>query len=62
MHTNIVDDLIKNKKYFILICKSDFGIKTIQEKIADQQSAENPINEIIYNLFSTDCFFLILFL
>ena len=57
-----VDDLIKNKKYFILISKIDFGIKTIQEKIVDKQRAENPINEIIYNLFSTDCFFLILFL
>ena len=61
-HTKKVDDLIKNKKYFILICKIDFGIKAIQEKIADKQSAENPINEIIYNLFSTDYFFLILFL
>ena len=47
----------KNKKYFILICKIDFGIKTIQEKIVDKQRAENPINEIIFNLFSTDCFF-----
>ena len=62
MHTKKVDDLIKNKKYCILICKIDFGIKTIQEKIVDKQSAENPINEIIYILFSTDCFFLILFL
>ena len=62
MHTKKVDDLIKNKKYCILICKIDFGIKTIQEKIADKQRAENPINEIIYSLFSTDCFFLILFL
>ena len=62
MHTKKVDDLIRNKKYFILICKIDFGIKTIQEKIVDKQSAENPINEIIYSLFSTDCFFLILFL
>ena len=44
MHTNKVDDLIKNKKYFILICKIDFGIKTIQEKIVDKQRAENPIN------------------
>ena len=61
-HTKKVDDLIKNKKYFILICKIDFGIKTIQEKIADKQRVENPINEIIYNLFSTDCFFPILFL
>ena len=61
MHTKKVDDLIKNKKYFILICKIDFGIKTMQEKIVDKQRAENPINEIIYNLFSTDCFFLILF-
>ena len=62
MHTKKVDDLIKNKKYFISICKIDFGIKTIQEKIVDKQRAENPINEIIYNFFSTDCFFLILFL
>ena len=62
MHTKKVDDLIKNKKYFILISKIDFGIKTIQEKIVDKQRAENPINEIIYSLFSTDCFFLILFL
>ena len=61
-HTKKVDDLIKNNKYFKLICKIDFGIKTIQEKIADKQSVENPINEIIYNFFSTDYFFLILFL
>ena len=61
-HIKKVDDLIKNKKYFILICKIDFGIKTMQEKIVDKQSAENPINEIIYNLFSIDYFFLILFL
>ena len=57
-----MDDLIKNKKYFILICKSDFGIRAIQEKIADRQRVENQISEIIYNLFSTDCFFPILFL
>ena len=61
-HTKKVDDLIKNKKYFILICKIDDGIKTMQEKIVDKQRAENPINEIIYNLFSTDYFFPILFL
>ena len=59
---NAVYNLIKNKKYLILICKIDFGIKTKQEKIVDKQSAENPINEIIYNLFSIDYFFLILFL
>ena len=29
---------------------------------SDKHKAEKPINEIIYNLFSTDCFFLILFL
>ena len=62
MHIKKVDDLIKNKKYFILICKIDFGIKTMQEKIVDKQRAENPINEIIYNLFSIDYFFPILFL
>ena len=62
MHTKKVDDLIKNKKYFILICKIDSGIKTMQEKIVDKQSVENPINEIIYSLFSIDYFFLILFL
>ena len=56
IHTKKVDDLIKNKKYFILICKIDFGIKTIQEKIVDKQSVENPINEIIYSLFSIDYF------
>ena len=61
-HTKKVDDLIKNKKYFILICKIDFGIKTMHEKIVDKQSAENPINEIIYSPFSIDYFFLILFL
>ena len=61
-HTKRVDVLIKNKKYLILICKIDFGIKTMQEKIADKQREENPINEIIYNLFSTVCFFPILFL
>ena len=62
MHTKKVEDLIKNKKYFISICKIGFGIKTMQEKIVDKQREENPINEIIYNLFSTDCFFPILFL
>ena len=62
MQAKKVDDLTKNKKYFILIFKIDSGIKTIQEKIVDKQRAENPINEIIYNLFSTDCFFLISFL
>ena len=62
MHTKKVDDLIKNKKYFILICKIAFGIKTMQEKIVDKQSAENPINEIIYSLFSTDYFSPTLFL
>ena len=62
MHTKKVDDLIKNKKYFILICKIDFGIKTIQDKIVDKQSEENPIKEIIYNFFSTGYFFPILFL
>ena len=62
MHTKKVDDLIKNNKYFILICKIDLGIKTIQEKIVDRQRVENPINDIIYNLFSIDYFFLILFL
>ena len=62
MHTKKVEDLIKNKKYFILICKIDFGIKAIQEKIADKQRVENPTNEIIYNFFSTDCFFPIPFL
>ena len=54
--------MTKNKKYFILISKIEFGINTIKEKIEDKQSAENPINEIIYNLFSTDCFSPILFL
>ena len=62
MHIKKVDDLIKNKKYFILIFKIEFGINTIQEKIVDKQSAENPINEIIYNLFSIDYFFPIPFL
>ena len=62
MHTKKVEDLIKNKKYFILICSIDFGIKIIHEKIVDKQRVENPINEIIYIFFSTDCFFLILFL
>ena len=62
MHTKRVDDLIRNKKYFILICKNDFGIKTIQEKIVGKQRAENPIKEIIYNFSSTDYFFPILFL
>jgi len=61
-HTKKVDDLIKNKKYFILNCKIDFGIKTIQEKKTDKQRVENPINDIIYNFFSTDYFFPILFL
>ena len=61
-HTNIVEDLIINKKYFILICKIEFGIKTIQERIVDKQSAEKPINEVICSFFSTDYFFLNLFL
>ena len=38
------------------------GNKTTKEKIVDRHSEEKPINEIIYNFFSTDCFFLILFL
>ena len=54
MQTNNVDDLTQNKKKFILIFKIDFGIITMQEKIVDKQSAENPINEIIYILFSID--------
>ena len=48
--------------YFTLICKIEYGIKTIKEKIVDRHSEEKPINEIICNFFSTDCFFLILFL
>ena len=57
MHTKKVDDLIKNKKYLILICKIDFGIKTMQEKIVDKQRADNPINEVIYIINISLCYF-----
>ena len=61
-HIRKVEDLKINKKYFNLICKIEFGIIIIVVRIVDKQSAENPINEVIYNLFSIDYFFLILFL
>ena len=60
MQTNIVEDLKINKKYFIFIYKIELGIKSTKEKIVDKHSEKKPINEIIYNFFSTDCFFLIL--
>ena len=62
IHTKIVEDLKMNNEYFILICKIEYGIKTTKENIVDRHSEEKPINEIICNFFSTDCFFLILFL
>ena len=62
MHTKKVDDLKINRKYFEFIFKIEFGIRDIKEKIVDKQSAEKPINEVIYSLFSIDHFFLTLFL
>ena len=40
----------------------DLGNKVKKENKVDKHNEEKPINEIIYNLFSTDYFFLILFL
>ena len=62
IHTKSVEDLKINNKYFRLIFKIEYGIKKTKEKIVDRHSEEKPINEIICNFFSTDCFFLILFL
>ena len=56
-----VDNLKNNKKNFILSFNIEFGINNVIEKRIDKHSAEKPINEIIYILFSTDYFFLILF-
>ena len=61
MHTNKVDILNISKKYFILICKKEPGIKSINQRIVEKQSAEKPIREIVYNFFSIDHFFLTLF-
>ena len=61
-HTRNVEDLKINNLYFTLICNIEYGIKTRKEKIVDRHNEEKPINEIICNFFSTDCFFLILFL
>ena len=35
----------------------DLGIKTKKENNVDKHNEEKPTNEIIYNLFSIDCFF-----
>ena len=40
----------------------DFGNKINKENNVDKHKEEKPIKEIIYNLFSIDCFSLILFL
>ena len=62
IHIKIVEDLNINNKYVTLIFKIEYGIKTTKENTVDRHSEEKPINEIISNFFSTDCFFLILFL
>ena len=59
--TNKVDSLKISKKYFILIFRKKLGIKSINEKIVEKHSEENPIKEIICNFFSIDYFFLTLF-
>ena len=35
----------------------DFGNKAKKENNVDKHNEEKPTNEIIYNLFSIDCFF-----
>ncbi len=44
------------------MCKTEFGIKIIKDNKVDKHNEEKPIKEIIYILFSTDYFSLILFL
>ena len=60
IQTKKVDSLKISIKYFMLILKIEPGIKSVNEKIVEKHSAKKPIIEIICNLFSIDCFFLVL--
>ena len=62
MQIRNVENLKKIKKYLTFKLIIDFGTKIKKEKNVDKHKEEKPTNEIIYNLFSIDCFFLILFL
>ncbi len=62
MQTRNVEDLKNIKKYLTFNLIIDLGIKIKKENNVDKHKEEKPINEIIYNLFSIDCFFLVLFL
>ena len=57
-----MEDLKIIKKYLTFKLMIDFGTKIKKEKNVDKHKEVKPINEIIYNLFSIGCFFLILFL
>ena len=57
-----VEDRKNIKKYLTFNLMIDFGTKIKKENSVDKHNEEKPIKEIIYNLFSIDCFFLILFL
>ena len=61
MQIRNVENLNKIKKYLTFKLIIDFGTKIKKEKNVDKHKEEKPTNEIIYNLFSIDCFFLILF-
>ena len=62
IQTKNVENRKKMKKYLTFNLITDLGIKIKKENNVDKHKEEKPINEIIYNLFSIDCFFLILFL
>ena len=62
IHIRNVEDRKKIKKYLTFNFIIDLGNKIKKENKVDKHNEEKPINEIIYNLFSIDCFFLILFL
>ena len=57
-----VEDRKNIKKYLTFNLMIDFGTKIKKDNSVDKHKEEKPIKEIIYNLFSIDCFFLILFL
>ena len=59
---NKVENLKSSKKNLILILNIELGINSAIEKKVDKHREAKPINEIIYILFSTDYFSLILFL
>ena len=62
IHTRNVADRKKIKKNLTFNFMIDLGNKIKKENKVDKHNEEKPINEIIYNLFSIDCFFLIPFL